>query len=722
MKVKNKTLIFEVLGGYIMKITITNCNNIESGDIEIQENKLNIKYAINGTGKSTIAHAIEKNMMGQLNELRPFKFYNDNEESHNPQVHIDGQINRICVFDEDYVNKYVFKKEEVLENSFEIFVKTEQYDRHMEEITKLVSIIAATFKEDPELDKLINDLTIFISSFGNTQNGYSKASDLGKSLGKGNKLQSIPKELKVYEPFLKATGTSVKWLKWQAQGKDYLGIDEKCPYCVSKITTPKETILKVSDEYDTKYLAMLSKILEVFESLKHYFNGSTQQAIDGIVINTDGISDQQIDYLKSVKTEVICLRDSLMKLKVIGFNTLKDVDKVVVELEKLKIKLEYFPRMNCAYTKSKIDTINTSLQKVIEQAGKLQGEIAKQKKEIHNTIEKYSNKINDFLSSAGYRYFVTIEQSDGDERYKLILKFVEGQDIASQARTHLSYGERNAFALVLFMYQAIKEKADFIVLDDPISSFDNNKKYAILNMLFRGKDSFQDKTVLMLTHDFEPVIDSIYNMAQYFQPKPVASYLANINGHIEEKKIEKSDIKSYIEICRENIDQSQDILHKLIYYRRLLEITQSKGVEWQLVSNVFHKNRDIPMYRPNNDEPERKMTPEEYESAQNNIRFAIPGFDYHEVYDRVKNKDELIRAYESCKSGYEKVQIYRIMYDGEMDKGSALKKYIDETFHVQNDYLFQLNPRQYKIVPQYILDFCDAKIAEERTEQEVINE
>ena len=702
-----------------MKISIANCNNIESGEIEIQENKFNIKYAINGTGKSTIAHAIDKNMTGQLNELRPFKYFYDKEETHNPQISIDGQINKIRVFDEDYVNKYVFKKEELLENSFEIFIRTEQYDKHMKEITKLVSVVAAAFNEDPELDKLISDLTIFIDSFGNTQSGYSKAGDLGKSLGRGNKLQSIPEDLKVYEPFLKATGTSVKWLKWQAQGKDYLGIDEKCPYCVSRITTPKETILKVSDEYDTKYLTMLSKILEVFDSLKHYFNELTQQAIDGIVINTDGISDQQIEYLKSIKAEVINLRDSLLKLKSIGFNTLKDVDKVVVELEKSKIKLEYFPKLNSAYTKSKIDIINTSLQKVIEQAGKLQGEIAKQKKEIGKTIEKYSSKINDFLSSAGYKYFVTIEQSDG--HYKLMLKFIEGQDIVSQARTHLSYGERNAFALVLFMYQTIKEKADFIILDDPISSFDNNKKYAILNMLFRGKESFQGKTVLMLTHDFEPVIDSIYNMAQYFQPKPVASYLANINGHIEEKKIEKSDIKSYIEICMENIEQSQDVLHKLIYYRRLLEITQSKGIEWQLVSNVFHKNRDIPMYQPNNNEPERKMTLEEYNDAQYSIKRSIPEFDYHKVYNRVKNKNELIRIYEACKSGYEKVQVYRIMFDGDMERGSALKKYIDETFHVQNDYLFQLNPRQYKIVPQYILDFCDAKVAEERSRQEAVN-
>ena len=34
-----------------MNITVSNCNNIDSGTISIHENVLNIKYAINGTGK-----------------------------------------------------------------------------------------------------------------------------------------------------------------------------------------------------------------------------------------------------------------------------------------------------------------------------------------------------------------------------------------------------------------------------------------------------------------------------------------------------------------------------------------------------------------------------------------------------------------------------------------------------------------------------------------------
>ncbi len=41
------------------QIKVENCNNIREGMINIVLNKLNIKYGINGTGKTTLAKAIQ---------------------------------------------------------------------------------------------------------------------------------------------------------------------------------------------------------------------------------------------------------------------------------------------------------------------------------------------------------------------------------------------------------------------------------------------------------------------------------------------------------------------------------------------------------------------------------------------------------------------------------------------------------------------------------------
>lgn len=45
-------------------------------------------------------------------------------------------------------------------------------------------------------------------------------------------------------------------------------------------------------------------------------------------------------------------------------------------------------------------------------------------------------------------------------------------------------------------------------LDGPISSFDKDKKFAILDRIFLPQNSFETKTVLWLTHDMEPLIDT----------------------------------------------------------------------------------------------------------------------------------------------------------------------------------------------------------------------
>lgn len=696
-----------------MELQLENCNSIDNGKVTIQEGRLNIKYALNGTGKSTIVHALQKNILGTLADLRPFKYLGDDLEEHNPKLLLDGTVKKVAIFNESYVNSYVFQKDELIKNSFEILIRTDEYDKYMDEINKLVAAITETFKDDPEIDKLIEDLTKFEASFGTAKSGYSKTGDLGKSLSGGNKLQEIPIELKAYEPFLKSEDKCVDWIKWQAKGNEYINIAEECPYCVSKITTPKETILRVSENYDAKYLAALSKVLEVFTSLRHYFDDATQITISNIVVSKEGMSKEQIEFLKSVKDETNRLKETLIALKYVGYSTFKnvgkgEVDKVIGELTNRKIDLNYYPKLKSSYTERKIEVINKSIQSVIDKAGRLFGKIIQQKKLIGDTIDKYKIEINGFLLSAGYQYTVDIIEAE-NESYKLVLKYVTDESNIINVNKHLSYGERNAFALVLFMYQAIKEDADLIVLDDPISSFDTNKKYAILKMLFMGKVSFKERTVLMLTHDFEPVIDSIYNMKSYFQPAPVATFLSNVNGNLDEKDIDKDDIKSFLEICKCNIKESDNILHKLIYIRRYLEITNSKDSAWEMTSNVFHKGREIPKVQQEGEQL-REMTTDEINDAQSEVQKYIEGFSYNDVYAIVNDREQLIRIYDECKSGYEKVQIYRLIFDGEQERGSSLKKYVDQTFHVQNDYLFQLNPREYKIVPQYILDFCDSAI------------
>ena len=104
---------------------------------------------------------------------------------------------------------------------------------------------------------------------------------------------------------------------------------------------------------------------------------------------------------------------------------------------------------------------------------------------------------------------------------------------------HLSFGERNAFALVLFMHQVRRDRPDLVVLDDPVSSFDKTKKFAILHKLFHGKHSLRGFTTLLLTHDIEPAIDIVRTATsgQFQAADPAVHFLQSREGHVEEKPI-----------------------------------------------------------------------------------------------------------------------------------------------------------------------------------------
>ena len=126
---------------------------------------------------------------------------------------------------------------------------------------------------------------------------------------------------------------------------------------------------------------------------------------------------------------------------------------------------------------------------------------------------------------------------------------------------------------------------------------------------------------------------------------------------------------------------------------------------------IFHK-REKPEYHFSNGTPNRLMTPEEIQDATNEIKTNyISDFDYDTEYQKTQDITVLKELYQNSGSNYEKLQIYRIMFN-ENSSNSVIKKFVNEAFHIENDYLFQLNPCEYDTVPQYIIDECDKDILE----------
>lgn len=694
-----------------MNIVIKNCNNIVSGEISLKEKILNIKYAINGTGKSSISKSIlfhtndKIDSSSTLAELKPYSTLND--ESILPEVQGIDDLSTVRMFSDDYISKYIFNEDELIKGSFDIFVRNEAYETGLHEIEELVQEIKNILKDDKEVEGLKNDFGEMINAFGrDVKKGLHGSSALAKAFKDGNKVENIPAGLEIFSDYIKSS-ENFKWIKWQLDGQSFIDLTENCPYCVTDIKEKKELIKKISQSYDAKVIENLNKIVMVFQRLNDYFADKTKDIISSFVKNVDGYTSDQVDFIKEVKEQIERLRVKFDNAQNIGFYSLKDVDKVVDGLKEYYIDIKLYSHLESEKTIEKVTIVNSALDKISQKAGLLQGCIRKQQQLINTIVENNKTDINAFLKSAGYEYSVDlVEEDNGTRKLKLVYNGTEG--IVTNPKNHLSFGEKNAIALILFMYDALKENPDLIILDDPISSFDKNKKYAMIDMLFKKEKFLKGKTVLMLTHDIDPIVDMMLVHSNRFDV-PFSTFLENRNGQLVEKEITREKIKTFIEICTDNIETSQNNLNKLVYYRRLHELTRNKSLAYQLISSLFHKYNQPEIHR---EMQTLIMTPEEILSAENEIKNIVPGFVYNDYLAIVKNDELMIEYYKSALNNYEKLHIYRIIFDDKQSliESDAIRKFVNESFHIENNYIYQLNPCEYQTVPQYIINECDKHI------------
>jgi wobble nucleotide-excising tRNase len=696
-----------------MNLYIKNCNNIDDANVIITEGKLNIKFAPNGTGKSTIANAIRIQIedSSALGSLMPFKLRETNPEDKKPTVTGADTLTSILCFNEEYVNQFVFQQEELLSNSFNILFLNEDYLEREREIEELMNEIKSLFTNNQALEQLIANLKELGSAFKLTKDGLSKASSGMKGLSQGNKIQHIPQGLESYQPFLQSQN-SVGWIDWQTKGCEFLELDSSCPFCTSQAEDKREIIKKIGDEYDKNSIKNLINIIRVIDELGEFLSVTAKGKLSTITTLQDGLEKEHEDYIVAIKKQIDNLVAKLENLRALSGFAFKADEKVAEKLPTLKLDLEFFSELDSEATRTSITPINNSIDSLILKAGLLQGKLNIQRQRMQTIVEKNQTEINAFLAYAGYKYKVAII-GDGLNA-KLRLLHVDHDECLNGGSQHLSFGERNAFALVLFMYECLSKNPNLIVLDDPISSFDKNKKYAILEMLFRrgSAECLKNKTVLMLTHDVEPIIDMVKALSTKFANQTNASYLKLAGGMISEFEIRKDDVQTFAEICCNALNGNKHEVIKLIYLRRDLEISDSKGDAYEVISNLLHKRVTLLDSR----EPRQaqdvlaEMQQAIIASGLQAILTRLPQFNYH-IWLQDISDDTLIRSlYQQSQNGYEKLQLFRFL---ELDIGnSVIQKFINETYHIENEYICQLDPSKFDLIPEYVITECDRLLAE----------
>lgn len=695
-----------------MNITIKDCNNITNGNITIEKNKLNIKYGINGTGKSTIALATERN-----NDLSFLKTFGSTKE---PCIEFSENINKVVTFNSDFVNNIVFNGDTVINNSFEIFIKSDQYDEKRKRILDELKSLNKETIADENTKKLLDILSnlgprLKLKSSGDVY----QTNDFKSILSKQN-IYQIPKELENYSDFLTDKEKNINWIDWKTKGFEY-DDKKKCPFCTETLkSTYNEEKEKFKDTYKKNDVKHLTEMKYLIEELKEYMDADRFNSLQNCITEPKNEDEIMLVFKKFIADYQYLLEKFI---KIINFDSYNlknntDISNLGEIVLNLKIKTDNITYFGDEKFINICNSVNNRIDKILEKIDNLKAEVGAINGIIKTTIQKCKMEINDFLEIAGfdYKFDIFVEK---DNEAKTLLKYSKNneQEIdVDNIEKHLSWGEKNAFALVLFMFYALSQKADLIILDDPISSFDGNKKYAIIDRLFsntKSLKSLRNKTVLMLTHDFEPVIDFVINGKP--NNEAIVKYIKNTNGIVSENDITRdNDIKLSTNLYYTYAKDNQiNMISRISFLRKFIELSNinndsSMNIAYEILSCLIHGRMEIK--RKLNNETYISISQEEINLGILFIRKFITDFDYIQVLNEYYTKDNILKLYKNENNNYLKSQIFReyLEISNKREKlDDVVLKFVDEIYHIENDYIYSLDLIKFDTIPNFIIEKID---------------
>ena len=239
------------------------CNNINCATITLKPNATTVLHGMNGSGKSSVAKAIQLytgNDGQTLEALKPYA-----SESLPSVEGLPAHAN-ILVFNEDYVDNTLFKGDmELIENGYKIFVDTPDYRKAAEATDELLADAVKTLRDEGKVAELLSTVNNLLSCFGKvSKQTYSKTSPIAKGIvSTGNLIEHVSPKFESFAPLIQGDNAK-EWLQWRDKGGKF-SLQGVCPYCGKAL---KQSELDNCDEmqavYGGKYIDSCTKTIETF--------------------------------------------------------------------------------------------------------------------------------------------------------------------------------------------------------------------------------------------------------------------------------------------------------------------------------------------------------------------------------------------------------------------------------------------------------------------------
>lgn len=729
-------------------IDLSNCRNIASlanGPIAITRNHLNVFYGKNGTGKTTLCMAI-RHMAGDesctLESLESFEYQNIKDPLLRPSITATGRIKKLCVFDDDWIQDHCFTASTIHKNAFELYVRDKSVKeleaKRRDKIGWLRRVLEK--QEVSGLESALHDLS---KNLGKTKvnGGFNASSPIIKAYKSGSPIEPIPAFLK---PVVKGFSGTEKaaWLKWH-KSHPTIGDEALCPYCGTKNAPTMEKCREYDDEHSNDAVSQWEKIATAYENHSHSLSRHYSALLGSIVKSSKAPDDSQLRELElfsaSVKTAldaISSIRDSLDKESNIdAMQLVNELAEESAALDTCKLFLQTKDGIQTDEGKA-LRWIHDSIERIRSTQAELEVICNSLIEQVRNNIAGHENEINEFLDECGYPYRIDIECNIPSSEAKILLKPKDNSLEVTNPTRALSYGEQNALALILFMHEAIKMPNGVFVLDDPISSFDFDKRYGVLYALFSSKsrlfsDNFKGKTVVVMTHDMLVVSDLIGIQVPGVKTREVnGNYLSmDRAGKLTCTALDIQALVPYTQQLYKEIlrSKTRPRIFGYVRIRQYCELLRRGSKErktkyawtFSLLSDLIHgRDRQATLnYHKNYDKWE--SADETKVAMCENLVKQLTGWkiDFWKEIDYYSNcMEHLVGLYENDSlTSDDKLLIVRLMLERDNTLASdsgIMKRFADEACHIGGSYLYQLDTKKYDQVPFYVIDWCDRVVAE----------
>ena len=655
-----------------MKIVIQNYKNILSGELTLKEGKLNVLFGVSGIGKSSIAESLNPNKHADNRSYLPHSGEVTSLIDGVPSAETDALI-----FSPS--SRILIREMAEEEDGYDLLVD----DRKELEIAEndLANLLDGFLVRKPDWDQAIESLrelnkALKNKAIGKDKNQLQKSSLLRQFL---NACETGGKPVSVVREIESMGSEKARWIN---DGYGFIRVDDAiggqyCPYCDKQMG---DTLRRRAERLHSFEVEAVTNMDSLPGTITEFGDPTSMAS------NRSSVLSKAIGLLRLVEEY-----DDLCSL-------LEQIRNGSLPIKSRSLQKDY-PNLY-----ERFPEIKTAMDEISKQYVHVKNAQIRAKRAAADSVKRKRRFVNEQLEHFGIPYRIEYECHNRQIVGARIIHKLNNS--ATDDSDRLSEGEKTIVAFVIFTLRAeAATKAKLIVLDDPLSNFNNERKQELFSLI---QSKLSNRTIMLLTYDQAFVKIALGQRRSTQKLIDSAQFISNENGTLKSKPITKDDFVHIYDAAQQACTRCEksSYLRKIANLRYYYELKIFDGQPrpsgeiapkhvYSYLSGILH---GLNWSRVDFDDRLAEF-------------FAKLGFTEDELIEQIKRDTKLelpVADYGDLHSGsFDDFQYWlekAIVLREAPSCGSVLKTELSNLVHLNSILAICLNPFEFETCSSYISD------------------